>query len=473
MREHYFVTLELPSLITLALVPRGPGLLSREDEPYMKLLYEDIHLQRYVQRGATQIYWGYAVTLDFIREALSIWPTSSEGMDINTYDYWLYMTVRGERECVYPDVSRARHYGVGTNTQSYMHEYEAWRRPLLYDSNVPLVNVAQMPIDVYTDDLLKGLQGGKVVVGDPSVVCDSRFPHRRNTVKEKTLKDMSTHSLDLKGPILDLKDPKLDLKVPNLDLKDPTLDPVVPLIIFFKQESEDDLDSWSLLGRNDDHDGTTFQRVQQYVNKDERRNINDDDDGTTFQRDQKPKYDINNKPDHVNTDYDNDLTTFQRHQKPKCDINNNNNNKLDQVNTDYYNDLTSFHRDHKPDQVNTAYYNDLTSYQRDNKPDEVNTDYYNDLTSYQRDNKPDEVKIDYYNDLTSFQRVYYIGVPYSKYSYLMPDDATVFDVDSMSDQEIQDVQEKLSDTLSILQLNLTYYTYEELIREMFIVDFVV
>uniref|UniRef100_A0A0P4W1T5 Alpha-1,3-mannosyl-glycoprotein 2-beta-N-acetylglucosaminyltransferase n=1 Tax=Scylla olivacea TaxID=85551 RepID=A0A0P4W1T5_SCYOL len=130
--------------------------------------------EQFVRRGAVQVSWGYAVTLHFVREAVRRWPRTAQGEDILNYDYWLYNTVRGKRECIFPEVSRLRHYGVGTNTSPFPHEYEAWQRPLLHASHVPLLNtplVLQTPHEThFLSDLKAALP---VSAGAP---CNDNFP---------------------------------------------------------------------------------------------------------------------------------------------------------------------------------------------------------------------------------------------------------------------------------------------------------
>ncbi|XP_069972688.1 protein O-linked-mannose beta-1,2-N-acetylglucosaminyltransferase 1-like [Penaeus vannamei] len=97
-----------------------------------------------VRRGETQVMWGYAVTTNFINESLHMWPESGENEDILTYDYWLYEYARRNRECIYPEISRIRHFGLGTNTNPLQHEYDAWRRPFLTASGVVLFNTNEI-----------------------------------------------------------------------------------------------------------------------------------------------------------------------------------------------------------------------------------------------------------------------------------------------------------------------------------------
>ncbi|XP_068214502.1 protein O-linked-mannose beta-1,2-N-acetylglucosaminyltransferase 1-like [Palaemon carinicauda] len=137
---------------------------------------------QFVRRGAVQVSWGYAVTLDFIREALQVWPGTGDDEDILTYDYWIYDKVRGHRECVYPEVSRIRHYGLGVNTDAFMHEYEAWYRPLLKGFNIDILNGKEMLQTSHEMHFIKAIQTATVLgQTDP---CSPNFLPRRRTENE-------------------------------------------------------------------------------------------------------------------------------------------------------------------------------------------------------------------------------------------------------------------------------------------------
>ncbi|XP_050721763.1 protein O-linked-mannose beta-1,2-N-acetylglucosaminyltransferase 1-like isoform X2 [Eriocheir sinensis] len=129
---------------------------------------------QFVRRGAVQPAWGYAVTLSFVREALASWPPTIEHEDVLTYDYWLYDKLRRGREGVFPEVSRARHYGVGTNTVPFMHEYEAWHRPLLRSAHVPLLNAPLMFYARHENTFLRGLQAAQAIKAE--ALCGEDFP---------------------------------------------------------------------------------------------------------------------------------------------------------------------------------------------------------------------------------------------------------------------------------------------------------
>nr|XP_053650769.1 protein O-linked-mannose beta-1,2-N-acetylglucosaminyltransferase 1-like [Cherax quadricarinatus] len=278
---------------------------------------------QYVRRGEVQVSWGYAVTLNFIREALKMWPHGINGLDIHTYDYWLYDKVRGERECIYPEVSRLRHYGVGVNTVPYMHEYESLHRPLLHAPPVPLLNAALMSYANHETDFVRGLKTATEV--EATAPCDPHFPDRARRATG-------------------------------------------PLVVFFNQTEADDVSSWVEMGlcaglhpvsEQDNHAGAHLAFYPRYLH---------------------PPVPRNTHP-------------------------------LNRYGFNYY------------------------------TPQELG------------------------KSEAMYTRVYYVGVPYSRYTHLKPHSAPVFDTSAMTSDQLDDHYNKFSDTLSKLLLNTTYYNCYKLISE--------
>ncbi|KAK7065778.1 hypothetical protein SK128_014284 [Halocaridina rubra] len=117
-------------------------------------------------RGVSQVSWGYAVTLDFIREALPIWlnyPEDKGGL----YDYWLYEHVAHGRECVFPEFSRSRHYGLGVNTVDYLQEKFFLLNPLVPNAGIELNQVERLMLSSWHQDLTSSILNAKVLSGNP------------------------------------------------------------------------------------------------------------------------------------------------------------------------------------------------------------------------------------------------------------------------------------------------------------------
>ncbi|XP_076062353.1 protein O-linked-mannose beta-1,2-N-acetylglucosaminyltransferase 1-like [Oratosquilla oratoria] len=156
------------------------GLLQIDPSLYCVTLSSETKKGRgahYVHRIASQVNWGYAVTPSFIQEALRLWPTNSSNASILLYDYWLYEVVRGDRECLVPDVRRSCHYGLGVNTNKVFHERSAWGFPLLADSGVQLRNLHQVTLREYEQLILEELRKA-YVLGPRENPCRSLFSSR-------------------------------------------------------------------------------------------------------------------------------------------------------------------------------------------------------------------------------------------------------------------------------------------------------
>lgn len=123
-----------------------------------------------VFRGSVQVEWGYGVTLDFVREALALWETT--GQNTLLYDFWLYMNVQKDRECIFPEVSRTRHFGMGVNTDSYLKEKGPVLMPLVRQAPVALHNVQRLRLEMWQEDLARNISRATPLQGSP---CHDSF----------------------------------------------------------------------------------------------------------------------------------------------------------------------------------------------------------------------------------------------------------------------------------------------------------
>ncbi|XP_071534551.1 protein O-linked-mannose beta-1,2-N-acetylglucosaminyltransferase 1-like [Panulirus ornatus] len=124
-----------------------------------------------VFRGAVQVEWGYGVTLDFVREALALWEDVSTH---NTafYDFWLYMNVRKGRECVFPEITRTLHFGMGVNTDPYRKEKGPMSMVLVREAPIALRNVARLRLTTWRHDLSRNISAAIPLRGNP---CRATF----------------------------------------------------------------------------------------------------------------------------------------------------------------------------------------------------------------------------------------------------------------------------------------------------------
>ncbi|KAG0716899.1 Protein O-linked-mannose beta-1,2-N-acetylglucosaminyltransferase 1 [Chionoecetes opilio] len=135
-------------------------------EGFLGLAHDDSR----VFRGSVQVEWGYGVTLGFVREALSLWKTT--GQNTLLYDFWLYINVEKYRECIFPEVSRTRHYGMGVNTDSYLKESGPLLMPLVQHAPVTLHNVHRLQLDMWQEDLALNISSATVLQSNP---CHASF----------------------------------------------------------------------------------------------------------------------------------------------------------------------------------------------------------------------------------------------------------------------------------------------------------
>lgn len=125
-----------------------------------------------VFRGSVQVEWGYGVTLDFIMKALSLWKTTNQNTLL--YDFWLYVNVQKDRECIFPEVSRTRHFGMGVNTDSYLKEKGPVLMPLVRQAPVTLQNLHRVRLDMWQEDLIRNISSATSLNGNPCL--DSFLP---------------------------------------------------------------------------------------------------------------------------------------------------------------------------------------------------------------------------------------------------------------------------------------------------------
>ncbi|XP_068214759.1 protein O-linked-mannose beta-1,2-N-acetylglucosaminyltransferase 1-like [Palaemon carinicauda] len=124
-----------------------------------------------VLRGEAQVSWGYAISIDFVKEACDVWQTAPEDAG-SPYDYWLYLNVAKGRECVFPEVGRTRHYGTGVNTDAFVTEKYFLSTPLVKEHGIELPNIARLTLTLWRRDLSASIKGAEVLEGNP---CNKAF----------------------------------------------------------------------------------------------------------------------------------------------------------------------------------------------------------------------------------------------------------------------------------------------------------
>ena len=154
---------------TLPLLQADPTLCcvnGHAAEGFLGLAHDNMR----VFRGSVQVEWGYGITLDFVRKALSLWKTTDQNTLL--YDFWLYTNVQKGCECIFPEVSRTRHYGMGVNTDSYLKERGPLLMPLVREAPVTLYNVHRLQLNMWQEDLTYNISSATMLLGNP---CHASF----------------------------------------------------------------------------------------------------------------------------------------------------------------------------------------------------------------------------------------------------------------------------------------------------------
>ncbi|XP_068214838.1 protein O-linked-mannose beta-1,2-N-acetylglucosaminyltransferase 1-like [Palaemon carinicauda] len=123
-----------------------------------------------IRRGSIQVEWGYAVTMDFMKEVLAKW--SMDRPNTLLYDYYIYLNIRGDRECLFPEQSRTIHYGMGVNTATYLMELFNFNINLVQRAPVRLQNVDKLQIHQWRSDLTMKIKHATPILKNP---CDEDF----------------------------------------------------------------------------------------------------------------------------------------------------------------------------------------------------------------------------------------------------------------------------------------------------------
>ena len=133
----------------------------------------------YALRVITQPLWGFAVTPQFIAEALQFWSTDiTEG---SQYDFWLLERMVGERECLIPEVSRTRHFGVGLNAYGEDLEKHFLNTEFDTEYGIRIKNEPSLRILEWQIEMIETLRSAKVLSVNP---CNRSFYH--NELKDGT-----------------------------------------------------------------------------------------------------------------------------------------------------------------------------------------------------------------------------------------------------------------------------------------------
>jgi len=118
-----------------------------------------------VKRISVPVMWGYALSLEFIKEVLSKWSMSTDYSSM--YDIWMYYEVVEYRECVTPEVSRTRHFGSGTNSQGLDMERTFMTNKFPTTHGIEITNLEEIPIENWKKHTIEALQTYPILYDNP------------------------------------------------------------------------------------------------------------------------------------------------------------------------------------------------------------------------------------------------------------------------------------------------------------------
>lgn len=120
-----------------------------------------------VQRAISQVTWGYAITLQFIEEALSLWPTN---LFISTlFDSWLMHEVANKRECIFPERTRSLHFGINGVNSDVSPEGEIFTLslPIVQKYGIPLSNLDLITLSKWNEYLKQDITNSHIINANP------------------------------------------------------------------------------------------------------------------------------------------------------------------------------------------------------------------------------------------------------------------------------------------------------------------
>ncbi|XP_064116303.1 protein O-linked-mannose beta-1,2-N-acetylglucosaminyltransferase 1-like [Macrobrachium nipponense] len=116
-------------------------------------------------RASRQPGWGFLFQMSSVKEAVSLWPKYSNVSVL--YDNFLFQVLAKGRECIYPTLSRARHYGVGVNTVPQIHQLYFLDLPLYNGKHIRLPPIDTLTWDSYEKRVTQQLQKAVPLTREP------------------------------------------------------------------------------------------------------------------------------------------------------------------------------------------------------------------------------------------------------------------------------------------------------------------
>lgn len=135
----------------------------------------------HVVRGWRQPGWGFLLQAAEVWAAVESWPDTSNVSVL--YDTFLLKAMARGRECVFPALGRARHYGVGVNTVPEIHHFYFLKLPLHDGSPARLPPPEALTQQRYEEDVWARLRAAVPLTRNPCAPGFLRAPTNR-TIKD-------------------------------------------------------------------------------------------------------------------------------------------------------------------------------------------------------------------------------------------------------------------------------------------------
>ncbi|KAL7641511.1 UNVERIFIED_CONTAM: hypothetical protein RMT77_007382 [Armadillidium vulgare] len=127
------------------------------------------HDESVLLRADVQVGYGYALERSQIKELLNQWPIVGSPRK-TLYDFWI-RKITGKKECVYPEISRSLHFGIGLFANYFLLE-EVFIKPLAKNIIYHFQNLDKMELSLYNSNLKERLKESELLEGD---LCDKNY----------------------------------------------------------------------------------------------------------------------------------------------------------------------------------------------------------------------------------------------------------------------------------------------------------
>lgn len=124
-------------------------------------------------RGNRSPGYGFLMTRKSVEEALNAMEIGHNSL----YDLWLSNFMR-ERECIFPEIARVNHFGIGINTLPDHHQFYSIEVDLHDGKPSNFTPIEQLSIANYSRKLIHDLQHAKPYLKNP---CERDFLSAKNT----------------------------------------------------------------------------------------------------------------------------------------------------------------------------------------------------------------------------------------------------------------------------------------------------